>query len=225
MKTTGRMIAVVMLALGLSGCVSSDTATRAATEGPGLTIATQGAFRGPDLSGVPVASVMQVVDVRIAVPKGLSVSEANTFLPTADIVWRGDPLGDRHAQVAGIFQNASQAILGRGNGRPVVAEIVVTRFHGVTEKTRYTVGGNHNMRFDLTLRDVTTGMVVLGPRPVVADVRAAGGARAIEEDRIGRTQKVVVTERLMQVLQAELGMAPQMPAPAPVAVPELVAMR
>lgn len=222
MKTTGRMIAALVLSLGLAGCVSNDTATRAATEGPGLTIATQGAYRGPDLSAVPAASLVQVVDVRIAVPQSLRVSEANTFLPSADIVWRGDPLGDRHGQVAAIFQSASQAILGRGTGRPVVAEIVVTRFHGVTEKTRYTVGGNHNMRFDLTLRDVTTGAVVLGPRPVVADVRAAGGARAIEEDRIGRTQKVVVTERLMQVLQAELGMAPQMP---PVAAPELVAMR
>jgi hypothetical protein len=215
------MIAMLLLALGVSGCVSGETATRGA-EGPDLTIATQGAYRAPDPASVPLAATVQVVDVRVAVPQSLRVSEANTFLPMADIVWRGDPLGDRHAQIAAIFQTAGQSILGRGAGRPVVAEIVVTRFHGVTEKTRYTVGGNHNMRFDLTLRDAATGAVVLGPREVVADVRASGGARAIEEDRIGRTQKVVVTERLMQVLQSEMGL-PQQAAPVP--APELVAMR
>jgi hypothetical protein len=203
------MISALVLALSLSGCVSGDMATRAAGNGPGLTIATQGAIRAPEATGQPLAAQYQITDVQVTVPRDLSVSEANTFLPSADIVWRGDPLGDRHAQIAAIIDTAAQPVIGRGTGRPVVAEVVVTRFHGVTEKTRYTVGGNHSMRFYLTLRDAATGAVLVGPRAVVADIRAAGGARAIEEDRIGRTQKVVVTERLAEVLQRELGLAPR----------------
>lgn len=213
-----RMTLALIAAAALSGCVSDDMATRAASGGPDLTIATQGAYRAPDMTALPLAAMYQVVDVQVNVPRTLKVSEANTFLPSADIVWRGDPLGDRYAQIAAIIDTAAQPVIGRGTGRPVVAEIVVTRFHGVTEKTRYTVGGNHNMRFDLTLRDPDTGAVLFGPKKVVADVRAAGGAKAIEEDRIGRTQKVVVTERLREVIQRELGLRPM-------AEPLQVAMR
>lgn len=209
MFTAVRMISALALAFGLSGCVSGDMATRSATDATGLTIATQGGYRTPDAAAMPLAALYQIVDVQVVVPRDLKVSEANTFLPSADIVWRGDPLGDRYAQIEAIMDSAAQPVIGRGMGRPAVAELVVTRFHGVTEKTRYTVGGNHNMRFDLTLRDAATGEVLVGPRPVVADVRASGGAKAIEEDRIGRTQKVVVTERLAEVLQRELGLRPQ----------------
>jgi hypothetical protein len=31
------------------------------------------------------------------------VSEENVYAPEAEIVWRGEPEGDRHAQVAQIF--------------------------------------------------------------------------------------------------------------------------
>lgn len=50
-----------------------------------------------------------------------------------------------------------------------------------------------------------------GPRKVVADVKAAGGYKAIAEDDAGRTQRVVVVERLAQVIARELS-APAQPA-------------
>ncbi len=218
MVTVKGMVAGLVLALSLAGCVSGDMATRSAVSANDLTIATQGVQRTAAPTAVPLAAMFQIVDLRVSVPRSLEVSEANTFLPNADIVWRGDPLGDRYAQIETILMDAGQIVMGRGQGRPAVAELVVTRFHGVTEKTRYTVGGNHNMRFDLTLRDPDTGAVLFGPKKVVADVRAAGGAKAIEEDRIGRTQKVVVTERLREVIQRELGLRPM-------AEPLQVAMR
>jgi hypothetical protein len=80
----------------------------------------------------------------------------------------------------------------------------VTRFHCLTEKTRNTIGGVHSLAFDLTVRHAETGEILDGPRRVVADVKASGGTKAIAEDYAGRTQKVVVTERLASVLQREL---------------------
>ena len=53
-----------------------------------------------------LAQTWRLAEVRVSVPKSLSVSEAKSLLPNADIVWREDPLGDRHAQVGKIVQNA-----------------------------------------------------------------------------------------------------------------------
>lgn len=217
MVTVKRLVASLAVAVSLSGCVSGDMATRGSASANDLTFATQGAQWATAPVNPPLAAMFRIDDLRVSVPETLRVSEANTFLPNADIVWRGDPLGDRHAQIAAIMADAGQVAMGRGQGRPAVVELVVTRFHGVTEKTRYTVGGTHNMRFDMTLRDPETGAVLFGPKNIVADVRASGGAKAIEEDRIGRTQKVVVTERLREVIQRELGLQP-LAAPMQVAL-------
>ena len=83
-------------------------------------------------------------------------------------------------------------------------DIEITYFHCLTEKARYTVGGVHSMKFLLTVRDIETGAILQGPRKVVADVKAAGGQKAIAEDEAGRTQKVVVTEHLVEVIRREL---------------------
>jgi hypothetical protein len=89
-------------------------------------------------------------------------------------------------------------------GRGAIVSLEVTRFHGLTEKARYTVGGNYAMHFLMTVRDAVTGEILDGPRPVVADVRGVGGVRAIAEDNAGRTELEVVTERLADVLRGEL---------------------
>jgi hypothetical protein len=43
---------------------------------------------------------------------------------------------------------------------------------------------------------------------VVADVKASGGARALAEEQMGRTQRVVIVERLSQIIQRELTTPP-----------------
>ncbi len=150
-------------------------------------------------------SAYDVVGISVNVPQSLRVSEANTFHPNADIVWHGDPYGDRYQQVADIFRNAATAATGpMRHGRVVNVGIEVVRFHAVTDKTRSTFGGVHSMHFMLTVTDAATGQVIDGPRLVRADVRAAGGSAAIAEDRAGRTQRVVVTEHLTEVLRREL---------------------
>lgn len=199
-------------ALVLSACVASEPASRGVTP-EALTLASRGTGSIPDAGVRVMAPLYTVTDVRVAVPRSLRVSEANVFYPMADIVWRGDPLGDRYQQVGAILQDAAQRAAATMNGaRPVVLQIELVRFHGVTEKTRYTVGGTHNMVFDMTVLDAGTGAVIDGPRRVEADAKAAGGQAAIAEEQAGRTQKVVVTEKLVETLRRELSGAVTDPA-------------
>jgi hypothetical protein len=207
------IVALLTGALMLSACGQPEIVTRSGglAEDSEFTLATQG--REVALAA-DTATLMQsrydVQDVSVIVPADLRSSEANVFYPLADIVWRGEPMGNRHDQVRQIFgEAATTATTSMTRGRPAVVEIAVTRFHCVTEKTRYSVGGTHSMHFTLTVRDAQTGDVIDGPRAVVADVKAVGGARALAEDAAGRTQRVVVLERLVQVLRIELSVPVQ----------------
>ncbi len=183
-----------VLALALAACATDTPATRASAP-----------HTGPIAPASPLVQAQaQSSAATVRVPESLKVSEANRFYPIADIVWRGDPPGDRRAQVAAIFTEAIDAAKSQTGTPAGLVEVEVRRFHALTEKTRYTVGGVHSIRFDLTLRDPATGTVFDGPRRIVADVRGSGGAQAIEDDRIGRTQRVVIVERLTQVLIQEL---------------------
>ena len=215
-----RSFGLLCAALSLSACVSATApASRAAMPAGGDLAAGNSQSMGQIDTLIDSSTAALVVRgqgasydieaIRILVPRSLTVSEANTFKPRADIVWRGDVLGDRHGQVTAIFQEAMA--LGTApaqTGRKADLEIEVTRFHALTEKTRYTFGGMHEMRFVLTLRDSATGQVLDGPREIVADIKASGGAAAIAEEQAGRTQRVVTVERLAQVIRQELS-APQ----------------
>ena len=104
---------------------------------------------------------MSINQVQVIVPRALKVSERNSYLPRGDIVWREDPIGDRHAQVQTIVQDAIVRGVTPLNG-PVKAdvEIVVQRFHALTEKARYTTGGVHSITFDPSC--LTLSAIVLG---------------------------------------------------------------
>ncbi len=161
-----------------------------------------------DLGGLPPPTVRDydVIGLSVTVPRSLEVSEANVYYPGSDIVWRGDPPGDRYEQVRSIFETG----MGRGiralNGsRKVKVAVEVRRFHSVTEKARYSVGGVHSIRFVLTVFDASTGQVIEGPRLVSADLNAFGGEQAIAADRAGQTQKVRVTDHLARVIRQQLG--------------------
>ncbi len=196
MKTL--LMPFLSVALVLSACAGSSPVSRSAVD---ATLASSGSVSGPKR----LAAQYEVMQVNVTVPEALRVSEANVFYPVADIVWRGQPVGDRHAQVRTLVQNAAAgATAPMRKGPQVVVDIEIVRFHSVTEKTRYTVGGTHDMVYMLTVRDAVSGAVLDGPRKVVADVKAAGGSRAVAEEQMGRTQTVVVTERLVQSLRHAL---------------------
>lgn len=165
-------------------------------------------------SGVPPerepAPEWNVRAIGITVPETLTVSEADAYYPLADIVWRGEPLGERHMQVARIFEEAGQrASSGMKQGEPVKMEVEVTRFHSLTEKTRARIDGVHSLHFIYTLRDFKSGEIIDGPWKLNADIKATGGAQALRDDVEGRTMKVVITEHLAQVLRSQLERQPE----------------
>ncbi|MGA9411247.1 MAG: DUF6778 family protein [Roseobacter sp.] len=196
---------IIALAFGgmLAGCATVDTPSRNSAFDPSI---------GPNAafgSAQPVSSEampsFRVEEINVLVPSALIVSEENVYYPRGDIVWRGDPYGDRHAQVKAIFDDA----LARGTAEmqgevPVILDVTVERFHGLTEKTRYTVGGIHSIRFELAVRDAETGLLLEEPRSVKADLKGFGGQRAIDAEQQGQTQKVRVTDHLSEVIQDEL---------------------
>lgn len=151
------------------------------------------------------APSMRVTAIGVNVPLSLQVSEQNSYYPGADIVWRGEPIGDRHAQVKAIFEEAAKRGVAAAEGvEPAVVDIQVSRFHALTEKARYTVGGVHAITFSWQARDAATGDVIFGPKLVRADLEAFGGDEAIAADARGETQKVRITAHLAEVMRQEL---------------------
>ncbi|GAA6165029.1 hypothetical protein NBRC116590_27330 [Pelagimonas sp. KU-00592-HH] len=195
--TRARLTAVMMaLGLGLSACASVDTATRNI---PLEQITTETAAPAPSF---------QLVGYDVSVPTTLKVSEANSYYPGGDIVWRGDAFGNRYEQVGAIFENAIEIGARPLEGAlPVVVEIEVKRFHALTEKTRYSVGGIHSIEFVMTIRDPLTGAVVRGPREIKADLVGYGGSKALQAEARGLTQKYRITQHLAKVVRDEMSLA------------------
>lgn len=203
----------IALCLTLSACASSEPAMRSLTFDEAVN-------SGKSTQIVAPRYTVDAVEVRV--PRTLVVSEANSFYPLADIVWRGEPPGDRYDQIADIFADAMETgIFFMQSGPHVRVTVELVRFHALTEKTRYTVGGMHSIHYTLTVRDAVTGAVLDGPRLVKADVKASGGATAIAEEQMGRTQRVVIVEALTQSIMRELSQSPVVASatPAPVQDP------
>lgn len=186
-----KLITLAVLVLGLAACGQTNQVSRNES-------------LGTPLVG-PTAVTFNVQDVRISVPDSLSVSEANVYYPSADIVWREDAYGERHQQVKAIFQEAIDRGVKNLNGtRAVSVEIEVVRFHSLTERARYTMGGVHSIKFKMNLRDVQTGAIIGKPRLVNADLKAYGGKRAVAAEHRGLTQKVRILAHLAGLIQHEV---------------------
>lgn len=189
-----RMVAMIIAGLALSACSSLDMATRNAP------------FDAPDAAAV--APAMNVVSYQVHVPKTLKVSEANSYFPSADIVWHGDPIGDRYEQIGNIFKaSLERGVFPVQNGVPVALDIEVSRFHALSEKTRYSsLPGDHSIRFTMRILDPKTGKEIAPARELDASFRAYTGGEAIVAESKGITQKVRVTNHLAGFLQHELGL-------------------
>ena len=160
----------------------------------------------PSTSDLPSAGApVSVESVTVRVPRSLKVSERNSYLPAGDIVWREDPIGDRHAQVQKIVQDALVRGASQLNGPVKVdVDVQVARFHALTEKARYTTGGVHAITFDLALKDPETGELLVPVRRIRADLDAFGGQQAINAEARGLTQKVRISNHLAEVIRQEL---------------------
>lgn len=203
-----RILLLALAAVSVSACAGPQTASRNAI-GPATSPAS--ALVQPSTSAAkPQGSNIFIPNVKIAritvdVPRSLEVSEKNSYYPKGDIIWRGDLFGDRHEQVKAILkQSAENAAATLQGDTPVHMHIQLTRFHGLTEKARYSTGGVHNVNFYVTLLDPKTGATLRPAELVVTNLDALRGTEAIQADQRGDTQKHRITSFLTQVLRTEL---------------------
>lgn len=195
MKVT-KFALVIAAMFGLGACAGPDVATRSAPID---------AVPAP-LPAVGDAAGWHVVDVRVTAPRTLLTTEADVFYPMADLVWHGDPVGDRYQQVEDLMSRGLRAGVAHLHGqRPVYIDVTVERFHALTPKTRATVGGVHNMVFQMVVTDAETGVELTRPANFEVDVKGYGGLRALKAERRGETQKIRIMAGLRDWIQAEMG--------------------
>ena len=87
---------------------------------------------------------------------------------------------------------------------PIVVDFELVRFHGVTERTRFSIGGVYNIVFTMSVRNAVTGEIIEEARLIKADLSAPGGVAALMQEQRGQTEKVRVTDSLTQVFKDEL---------------------
>ena len=153
----------------------------------------------------------RLAEVRVDVPRSLTVSEAKSLLPSADIVWREDPLGDRHAQVDKIMTDAiTRGTDGLRGPRAVIIDVTVTRFHALTfeAETRPQNWGVHNINFNATVLDARTGEVLVPQTAIRAELPAYSGTQMREARRQGQTQKSMITNHVAKTVAGWLGTGP-----------------
>ena len=203
-----RTLMLALAAVSVSACAGPQTASRnaigpATNDAPALSQAKQRALAA-SMSKVFIPNV-KIERITVDVPRSLEVSEKNSYYPRGDIIWRGDLFGDRHEQVKAIVQKSAENAAARLQGdNPVHMHIQLTRFHGLTEKARYSTGGVHNVNFYVTLLDPVTGATLRPAEHVVTNLDALRGTEAIQADTRGDTQKHRITSFLTQVFQKEL---------------------
>lgn len=155
-----------------------------------------------------VAQSWRVANVTVALPADLTTTEDNSYAPNADIVWHGEPFGDRKAQVAAIVQNGI-ALGARGlRGRQRVNfEVVLLEFHALTPQARSNApSAVHNISYTIQVVDARTGEPLTEPELVRADLPAHTGAAAFDAIQRGDTQKVRITNHLQGVTAGWLGL-------------------
>ena len=158
-----------------------------------------------------VAKTWRINHVDVIVPKTLTVSEENTFAPDADIVWRGEPLGDRYAQVDALLKEAARrGAAGLKGSQPVNLVIEVTQFHAVTEKTRYGLenAGVHNITFTAQVVDARTSAPLTPKDTIRADLPALAGEEALAAEARGETQRKRIVEHVAKVIAGWLRTGP-----------------
>ncbi|MEM7753312.1 MAG: DUF6778 family protein [Pseudomonadota bacterium] len=157
----------------------------------------------------PVASsVWRLRDVQVRVPPTLTVSNDNSYAPNADIVWHGEPFGDRRAQVGrildeGIRQGAS-ALPGT---RDVIIVARLDHFHAVTPTAvARSPGAVHNIAYAMQVFDARTAEPLTEAEAIQADLEAFVGDAAVVAQLQGRGQRPRLVDHIARVTAGWLGL-------------------
>lgn len=152
-----------------------------------------------------------VTQVNVVVPPNLTVSDANTLAPDADIVWHGDAPGDRRAQVAAVMRQGVMAGARDLHGpRKVTLSVVVREFHAVTPITERTFqhSGVNDIRYVIQPFDARTGEALAPAEEIEADMPALVGDEERRAAAQGSTQKSRIVSHIAAVTAGWLGTGP-----------------
>ncbi|GLK65478.1 hypothetical protein F8A10_03640 [Paracoccus kondratievae] len=150
----------------------------------------------------------RVASVEVAVPETLTTSEQNTYVPDFDIVWHGEPAGDRRAQVAAIvkegIEKGASGLRGKNRVRIVAT---LSQFHAITPVVRENLqsSGVHNIHYTVQVFDARTGAALTEPQPIKAELPALVGQAGDAADARGQTQRVQIVNHIALVTQNWLG--------------------
>lgn len=167
--------------------------------------------RYPQALDPAVTRGWHVADVRVSVPRTLTTSDENSWTPDYDIVWHGDPPGDRHAQVEALMTTAlrtgAQELRGK---RAVTLVATLQQFHAITPKVEKYLhfSGVHDIRFTLQIFDARSGQPLTEPTPIAADAPALVGGDARAARARGYTQKNEIIDAVSAVIRGYLGIGP-----------------
>lgn len=156
----------LVLALGLAGCAQWNT----------------------EYTQVEAAQASQwrVRDVTVSVPETLTTSDENSPIPSADIVWQGEPAGDRRAQVAAILREGITAgSTGLGGKQPVTIAATVTKFHAITPEGErlirtFSNAGVDNIAYTVQVFDARSGAALTQPQAISAPMPASSASNRAE---------------------------------------------
>lgn len=186
---------VVVSALTLSACVAPRVSKTDFTQGVGQAASQVAAW--------------SLGDVQVAISNTLTVTQSPSrrYPPTTELVWYGDPPGDRMAQVKALMEDAVRAGAADAlsGSKPVTISLNITQFHAMTPRARATELqlGVHEIMFDIAVTD-GSGAVIASETGVRADLQAYSGASALQAEKLGQGQKIRIQSRVAQVIRAWL---------------------
>ncbi len=188
-------VVVVGLTLALSGCIAPRVSKIDFAQGVGQ-------------SASQVAT-WSLGDVQVEISNGLTVTQSPSrrYPPLSELVWYGDPPGDRKAQVATLMADAVRAGAADAlaGSQPVTIALNVTEFHAMTPRARSTELqlGVHEIMFDISVVDAS-GATLASEKGVRSDLQAFSGAAAVQAEQLGQGQKIRIQRRVAQVIRAWL---------------------
>ncbi len=163
---------------------------------------------------VPVAEARtwHVSKVQVTVPDALVVSESKDVVPNGDIVWHGDPAGDRKVQVAKVLKDAiTRGAAGLHGARNVKILVTLEKFHALStsaEALQMDNVGVHNINFQIEVVDARTNAVLVKPQEMDASLPALTGAIAARAAQQGNTEKVLIEDHVAATIAGWLGTGP-----------------
>lgn len=154
----------------------------------------------------------RVTGVNVVAPATLTTTEENSYVPEADVVWHGDPPGDRRAQAAAIVTEGIRAgSAGLRGKQPVTISATLSQFHALTPLTRSTNFANagvEDIRYTVQVLDARTGQPLTQPQLIEADFPGLTGDAAAASDAAGNTERRQIVKHIAAVTQNWLGHGP-----------------